>query len=333
MGCPLPASTAKSFLYIDANNKLASTAAPTNGQLLIGSTGNIPAVASLSGTSNQVVVTPGAGSITLSTPQNIDTAAVVQFGRISSGAAANANRKDYLSGSFTGSSDTYGLQQDSSLTGTAGNIIVGVSIAPTLIEAGSGVHATEAALRITPSFTNGAATATDAVGVDINTFAVATGTTNAIGLRVAAPSAGTSNLIASFLEADGSTVVGKFYGTGRVDWPNLTAEGSTKAALCLDTSTKEMQVNTGVATCTVSSLRFKDPVRDITCSEAKRIVKAAKPGVFRDKGTTDDRYGFAAEQMAAIAPFSVYNDSVGPRAIDYERYTAVLTKYMQCTMR
>jgi hypothetical protein len=51
----------------------------TNGQLLIGSTGAAAVAASLTGTTNQVNVTNGAGSITLSTPQDIHTAATPTF--------------------------------------------------------------------------------------------------------------------------------------------------------------------------------------------------------------------------------------------------------------
>ena len=62
----------------------------TNGQLLIGNTtGNTLAKATLTGTTNQVTVTNGAGSITLSTPQNTNTAASVQFGSFGVGTAAS----------------------------------------------------------------------------------------------------------------------------------------------------------------------------------------------------------------------------------------------------
>lgn len=47
--------------------------AATNGQLPIGSTGADPVLAALTGTANQITVTNGAGSITLSTPQDIAT--------------------------------------------------------------------------------------------------------------------------------------------------------------------------------------------------------------------------------------------------------------------
>lgn len=76
----LSANTAKAMTYSDASKKVVSTGAPTNGQLLVGDTGNIPALATLTGTTNQVVVTNAAHSITLSTPQDIATASTPTFG-------------------------------------------------------------------------------------------------------------------------------------------------------------------------------------------------------------------------------------------------------------
>jgi hypothetical protein len=62
----------------------------TNGQLLIGNTtGNTLTKATLTGTTNQITVTNGAGSITLSTPQNTHTTACVQFGSFGVGTAAS----------------------------------------------------------------------------------------------------------------------------------------------------------------------------------------------------------------------------------------------------
>jgi len=58
---------AKTMVYSDANAALVSTSAPTNGQLLIGSTGNIPALGNITGTS-PIVVTNGSGSIDISCP-------------------------------------------------------------------------------------------------------------------------------------------------------------------------------------------------------------------------------------------------------------------------
>jgi len=67
-----------SVLYLDSSKNLRSIQL-TNGQLLIGSNGTIPTAATLTGTTNQINVTNGAGSITLSTPQNIDPTATPTF--------------------------------------------------------------------------------------------------------------------------------------------------------------------------------------------------------------------------------------------------------------
>lgn len=56
--------TANSYVYSDGTKTLASTAAPTNGQIMIGSTGAAPVLASLTAGSN-VTITPGAGTITI----------------------------------------------------------------------------------------------------------------------------------------------------------------------------------------------------------------------------------------------------------------------------
>lgn len=56
------------------------TSAVTNGQLLIGNTtGNLFALAGITGTANQITVTDGASSITLSTPQDIQSGATPTF--------------------------------------------------------------------------------------------------------------------------------------------------------------------------------------------------------------------------------------------------------------
>jgi hypothetical protein len=63
----------------------------TNGQLLIGNTtGNTLTKATLTGTTDQVVVTNSTGSITLSTPQSINTTSNVQFNSLGVGTAGSA---------------------------------------------------------------------------------------------------------------------------------------------------------------------------------------------------------------------------------------------------
>ena len=71
-----------------ANGGTGLSTTPTNGQLDIGNGTNFTRAA-LTGTANQVVVTNGAGTITLSTPQSIGTASSVQFGSFGVGTAAS----------------------------------------------------------------------------------------------------------------------------------------------------------------------------------------------------------------------------------------------------
>jgi len=73
------AGTPLGFAFYNAVGTIATTTAATNGQILIGSTGVIPVKATITGTASQVVVTNGAGSITLSLPQNIATTSSPTF--------------------------------------------------------------------------------------------------------------------------------------------------------------------------------------------------------------------------------------------------------------
>jgi hypothetical protein len=72
------ALVAKSLVYTDASNNLASLTL-TDGQLAIGSTSAIPVASTLTGTTSQVIVTNGSGTITLSTPQNIASSSTPTF--------------------------------------------------------------------------------------------------------------------------------------------------------------------------------------------------------------------------------------------------------------
>ena len=55
--------------------------------------------------------------------------------------------------------------------------------------------------------------------------------------------------------------------------------------------------------------------------------------MFKDKdGADGPRFGFAAEWTATNDKRLVYFDKGKPHAVDYERYTAVLTKVLQCGM-
>jgi hypothetical protein len=90
-----------------------------NGQLVVGSTGVIPVLATLTGTTDQVVVTNGAGTITLSTSQSINTTSTPQFARLGLGVSADAtNILTATSASFTNLSKTLNITHTGAISGT-----------------------------------------------------------------------------------------------------------------------------------------------------------------------------------------------------------------------
>lgn len=73
-----------------ANGGTNLSTAPTNGQLLIGN-GTGYTLSGLTGTANQITVTPGSGSVTLSTPQDIATTSNVQFANLTATGTTTLN--------------------------------------------------------------------------------------------------------------------------------------------------------------------------------------------------------------------------------------------------
>lgn len=125
------ALTANSFLFSGTAGLLTTTAAPTNGQLLIGSTGVSPVAASLTGTANQVIVTPGAGSVTLSLPQNIHTAALPTFAGLTTtgnvGIGTSISTVNALSVSSASLTSVNQIGVNSDMTGTSAATAIGTA--------------------------------------------------------------------------------------------------------------------------------------------------------------------------------------------------------------
>ena len=75
VGGPVAGADPNSVLVVDGSLTLQDITMPIDGQLLIGSAGNLPVAATLTQASaSQVVITNGPGSITLGLPQNISSA-------------------------------------------------------------------------------------------------------------------------------------------------------------------------------------------------------------------------------------------------------------------
>ena len=116
-GTGIAALTDHGILLGSGTGAITPLAAATNGQLPIGSTDADPVLATLTGTANQVNVANAAGSITLSTPQDIHTGANIEFSTVSATA--------FGAGTLLLYSETI---QDSS-----GSLIIGVSDNPNLL--------------------------------------------------------------------------------------------------------------------------------------------------------------------------------------------------------
>jgi hypothetical protein len=136
------------------NGGTGNSTALTNGQLWIGSSASplAPSRATINGTSDQVTVTNGAGTITLSTPQNIATTSTVRFGKLGLGMAATnvldvsgdssiSNRLSVGSTSYTSGNGAWALGLLTSLTPAANYHANGTYIAPTIVQNTAGYQA------------------------------------------------------------------------------------------------------------------------------------------------------------------------------------------------
>lgn len=129
------------------NGGTGVTGTPSNGQLLIGN-GSGYTLATITGTTDQVNVTNGSGTITLSTPQDIATDSDVQFESIGIGTPPEPDRPLVISGDNTEIS----LLINTNTVPEAGEPGYKVMIAGTFTEASSGNHPVLSSLCLAPVF-------------------------------------------------------------------------------------------------------------------------------------------------------------------------------------
>ncbi len=110
----------------------------------------------------------------------------------------------------------------------------------------------------------------------------------------------------------------------------LAASTGTPDALCMNTSTFEITHNTGTATCTVSSARFKHDIETYEDSGLD-IVNALRPVTYVYNDTENPRIGFIAEDVEEVDTRLMFYeaDGVTPRGVRYEDIVPVLTKAVQ----
>jgi hypothetical protein len=115
--------TGATGIVAPANGGLGVSTLPTNGQIPIGVTAtNLYQVGTLTGTANQISVALGAGSITLSTPQNLHTSATPQFARLGLGNAADGAYSLYVKAAGTPLVDDGNSSTADTIDWSAGNV-------------------------------------------------------------------------------------------------------------------------------------------------------------------------------------------------------------------
>lgn len=88
---------------------VSNSGTPTAGQLAVWTSATVVQGLSLQGTAHQVVVTPGAGVITLSTPQNIDTTSSPQFAALTLTSPVSAQLITNTSGLISALAGTFNV--------------------------------------------------------------------------------------------------------------------------------------------------------------------------------------------------------------------------------
>ena len=228
-----------------AGNSPIFSAPMTNGQLLIGSTGAAPALATLTPTARQITINNTAGSIVLGTPQNIDSTAQVQFEQLSLGSASLTGTSIYVNKALTSTNATslYGILSNGTQT-VSGNVsadVTGLGLTNEIITNG-GTITRASGITVQTKFTNSgtingayglyvkpgsfSGTIPLYAGVFTDTTAV-TSTTNAYGGYFNTPSGGATTNIG--LYTDGfvcsATGTGKNPTTGQALIDSLNVSG------------------------------------------------------------------------------------------------------------
>ena len=183
----LPNLDPNSIPYIDSDNTVQDRIL-NNGQLLVGVSAGAPVAASLTGTSNQVNVTNGAGSITLSTPQDIATTSSPTFNNISLTSINTVPVSNYIITPSTSdlNMNTHAISNVTSLNGT---LVSNYLKTPSTVDLDMNNHYISNFNSLRPINTNvniGNTTSLTAVGsgqIVIGVFTTSTGSSNVcIGL-------------------------------------------------------------------------------------------------------------------------------------------------------
>lgn len=246
----LPANDTAGCLSTDGSATLSwaacggSGGAPTTAQYLtLALDGTLSAERVLTGTANQVVLTDGGanGNLTLSTPQDIHTAANPQFASIGLGTAANSLMMAYaLNNAYNSASGVYGYLADISNLGSGA--AYGLQAAARAVASGTGdlIGVYGGAVKNS----NVAAALVNMVGVRA---AVTVGTTGSVGtikvLDVVSPTFSADGLVT---DAYG-IFVGDVGGIGAANDYGIAIAGADTQALWISSAADTTDAASGIA--------------------------------------------------------------------------------------
>lgn len=303
------------------------TSANTDGQILIGATsGHAFALGTLTGTSNEVVVTNAANSITLATPQAIGTGSTVQFAKLGLGKSATAtldvagsvqNIKNDTIDLFNARYDTSNPNIAFLGNGRSGDPFLGFNL-----ESVSGTG----------------------TGGGTYNYTVASGTENlywalgdpggggAFGIYTGA--GGTAGSLA--FTAVSATPAFKIDTSSHV-FLSSTTTGTNADFLCLSSAG---QILLQTSACTISSKRFKENIHELDGKMALDEILQLKPVEFNmkpgKKPNPDPNFGkkqtgLIAEDVANVDPrLAIYeNDMKTPKSYRQEAVISLLVRAMQ----
>lgn len=208
----LPNLDPNSVTYIDINNNLEDVILG-DGQVLIGSTGNPPVGATLTGTTDEINVTNGPGSITLSTPQAIATTSSPTFNNLTLTSLNGVSISDYI---ITPSTSDLNMNSHSisNLTNLNGTAVSNYIITPSTQDLNMNSHEINHLAAIRPVDTNvniGNSTSLPLGGIGnivIGDFTTAT-SNNCVCIGLQNVASGSSVAIGKeTVSGTGSTVVG-----------------------------------------------------------------------------------------------------------------------------
>ena len=116
---------------------------------------------------------------------------------------------------------------------------------------------------------------------------------------------------------------------GTVAINGLTAASGVPSSVCINATTKEVTENAAL-TCTVSSVRFKHDIGDLTVN-ATSIIEAITPASFKYNETDRERWGFIAEDLAAIDKRLAdgWDEQGRPNSIDQNAILAVVVSALK----